>query len=200
MRRDKHVTMVHKANVLKVTDGLFVRLVLEVADAFPEVRLDEMLVDAMAARLIREPEAFDVIVTTNMYGDILSDEAAALYQFAVDHGIDRDAGPTEGLVFDSLLCRGVDLDDNKRLWGQTEALKAHTARLEFTGDEAARALLDAQLEHLFACHLLDQTGLWREHLARDGAALRDSAPATSLYHLFLALSEVLRVRDGITDL
>lgn len=78
MRRDKHVTMVHKANVLKVTDGLFVRQVLEVADAFPEVRLDEMLVDAMAARLIREPEAFDVIVTTNMYGDILSDEAAAL--------------------------------------------------------------------------------------------------------------------------
>jgi isocitrate/isopropylmalate dehydrogenase len=78
MRRDKHVTMVHKANVLKVTDGLFVRHVLEVADAFPQVRLDEMLVDAMAARLIREPEVFDVIVTTNMYGDILSDEAAAL--------------------------------------------------------------------------------------------------------------------------
>jgi len=78
MRRDKHVTMVHKANVLKVTDGLFIREVVKVADAFPDVRLDEMLVDAMAARLIREPEAFDVIVTSNMYGDILSDEAAAL--------------------------------------------------------------------------------------------------------------------------
>jgi 3-isopropylmalate dehydrogenase len=78
MRRDKHVTMVHKANVLKVTDGLFVREVVKVADEFPDVRLDEMLIDAMAARLIREPEAFDVIVTSNMYGDILSDEAAAL--------------------------------------------------------------------------------------------------------------------------
>lgn len=78
MRRDKHVTMVHKANVLKVTDGLFVREVVKVAEEFPAVRLDEMLIDAMAARLIREPEAFDVIVTTNMYGDILSDEAAAL--------------------------------------------------------------------------------------------------------------------------
>ena len=77
-RRDKHVTMVHKANVLKVTDGLFIREVVKVADEFPEVRLDEMLVDAMAARLIREPEAFDIIVTSNMYGDILSDEAAAL--------------------------------------------------------------------------------------------------------------------------
>jgi 3-isopropylmalate dehydrogenase len=77
-RRDKHVTMVHKANVLKVTDGLFVREVVKVAEDFPDVRLDEILVDAMAARLILEPGAFDVIVTTNMYGDILSDEAAAL--------------------------------------------------------------------------------------------------------------------------
>jgi 3-isopropylmalate dehydrogenase len=77
-RRDKHVTMVHKANVLKVTDGLFIREVVKVADEFPDVRLDEMLVDAMAARLIRDPGGFDVIVTSNMYGDILSDEAAAL--------------------------------------------------------------------------------------------------------------------------
>lgn len=78
MRRDKHVTMVHKANVLKVSDGLFIREVLEAAEEFTEVRLDEMLIDAMAARLIREPGFFDVVVTTNMYGDILSDEAAAL--------------------------------------------------------------------------------------------------------------------------
>lgn len=78
MRRDKHVTMVHKANVLKLTDGLFVREVLKVAEDFPNVRLDEMIIDAMAARIVREPEAFDVVVTTNMYGDILSDEAAAM--------------------------------------------------------------------------------------------------------------------------
>lgn len=77
-RRDKHVTMVHKANVLKVTDGLFIREVVKVAEEFPDVRMDEMLVDAMAARLILAPESFDVIVTSNMYGDILSDEAAAL--------------------------------------------------------------------------------------------------------------------------
>jgi 3-isopropylmalate dehydrogenase len=77
-RRDKHVTMVHKANVLKISDGLFIREVVKVADEFPDVRLDEMLVDAMAANLIRDPQAFDVIVTSNMYGDILSDEAAAL--------------------------------------------------------------------------------------------------------------------------
>ena len=78
MRRDKHVTMVHKANVLKLTDGLFVREVVKVAEEFPDVRLDEMIIDAMAARIIRDPQAFDVVVTTNMYGDILSDEAAAM--------------------------------------------------------------------------------------------------------------------------
>jgi isocitrate/isopropylmalate dehydrogenase len=77
-RRDKHVTMVHKANVLKVSDGLFIREVVKVAEEFPDVRMDEMLVDAMAARLIGAPQTFDVIVTSNMYGDILSDEAAAL--------------------------------------------------------------------------------------------------------------------------
>ena len=130
-------------------------------------------------------------------GDDIEGEADALYRFAERHGIDHEPGPTEGLVYDSLLRRGVDLDDNKRLWGQTEAIKAQTARIEFIGDEAARARLDDLLDRLFACHLIGNTGLWREHLARDGTPLRDTVPATSLYHLFLALTEVLRVRDGV---
>jgi 3-isopropylmalate dehydrogenase len=69
---------VHKANVLKLSDGLFLREVRRVAEDFPDVRLDELIVDAAAAALIRRPETFDVIVTTNMFGDILSDEAAEL--------------------------------------------------------------------------------------------------------------------------
>ena len=76
-RRGK-VTMVHKANVLKVSDGLFRDTVREVAKSHPEVELDEVLIDAMAALLVRTPEAFDVVLTTNMFGDILSDEAAEL--------------------------------------------------------------------------------------------------------------------------
>lgn len=77
-RRRKTLTMVHKANVLKLTDGLFRREVLAVAERFPDVTVDEFFVDALAAMLIRKPAAFDVVVTTNMYGDILSDEAAEL--------------------------------------------------------------------------------------------------------------------------
>ena len=76
--RSSVVTVVHKANVLKVTDGLFRECALEVAKDYPEIAMKEMLVDAMALRLVRDPENFDVIVTTNLFGDILSDEASAL--------------------------------------------------------------------------------------------------------------------------
>ena len=76
--RRRHVTVVHKANVLKATCGLFREAAFHVARDYPSVQVDEMLVDAMAMRLITHPERFDVIVTTNLFGDILSDEAAAL--------------------------------------------------------------------------------------------------------------------------
>ncbi|ADH91592.1 3-isopropylmalate dehydrogenase [Ancylobacter novellus DSM 506] len=76
--RRKKVTAVHKANVLKLSDGLFLREVRKVAADYPDVALEELIVDATAAHLIRTPDSFDVIVTTNMFGDILSDEASEL--------------------------------------------------------------------------------------------------------------------------
>ena len=77
-RRRNKVTVVTKANVLKVSEGLFLGEVRDVAKDHPDVELDEVLIDAMAALLVRTPDAFDVVVTTNMFGDILSDEAAEL--------------------------------------------------------------------------------------------------------------------------
>jgi 3-isopropylmalate dehydrogenase len=76
--RKKHVTIVHKANVLKIADGMFINICHEVAKEFPEVKVDDYIVDAMAAHLVRAPQNFDVIVTTNMFGDILSDLTAEL--------------------------------------------------------------------------------------------------------------------------
>ncbi|MEU8733634.1 isocitrate/isopropylmalate dehydrogenase family protein [Streptomyces tendae] len=76
--RRKKVTAVHKANVVKLSDGLFLREVRKVAADFPNVELEELIVDATAALLIRSPQRFDVVVTTNMFGDILSDEASEL--------------------------------------------------------------------------------------------------------------------------
>ena len=70
------MTIVHKANVLTVTDGLFKKVVYEVGKESPDVEIDEMYIDAAVMDLVRKPERFDVIVTTNLYGDILSDLAA----------------------------------------------------------------------------------------------------------------------------
>ena len=78
LRRKKHVTAVHKANVLHMTEGLFLAKVREVAAEFRGVKLDEIIIDAMTAHLVRTPGRFDVICATNMYGDILSDLASEL--------------------------------------------------------------------------------------------------------------------------
>ena len=78
MTRRKKLTIVHKRNVLKLSDGLFYDTVREVADGYEGLEVDDFIVDAMAALLVRKPGAFDVVVTTNMFGDILSDLAAEL--------------------------------------------------------------------------------------------------------------------------
>jgi len=77
-KRRRKVTAVHKANVLHISDGLFLREVRKVAKEYPDVELDEKIVDAMAALLVRDPSRFDCIVTGNMFGDILSDEASEI--------------------------------------------------------------------------------------------------------------------------
>jgi 3-isopropylmalate dehydrogenase len=77
-RRSGHVTVVHKANVLALTTGLFLDTCRAVAANYPGVRIDDQHVDAMAALLVRRGRDFDVVVTENMFGDILSDLAAEL--------------------------------------------------------------------------------------------------------------------------
>jgi isocitrate/isopropylmalate dehydrogenase len=76
-RRSK-VTSVHKANVLRVSDGLYLECARAVAARHPDVTYEERIIDAMAALLVRDASQFDVIVTTNMFGDILSDEASEI--------------------------------------------------------------------------------------------------------------------------
>jgi 3-isopropylmalate dehydrogenase len=74
----RKVTAIHKANVMRVTDGLFASVCRETAKQYPDIAFNEQYVDAAAMRLIKEPQEFDVLVTPNMFGDILSDEAAQL--------------------------------------------------------------------------------------------------------------------------
>jgi isocitrate/isopropylmalate dehydrogenase len=96
VRRRKKVTAVHKANVLRVSENFFLDCVREVGKRYPAVALDEVIVDAMAAMLVRDASRYDVIVTTNMFGDILSDQAseiagslglAASINHGTEHGV-----------------------------------------------------------------------------------------------------------------
>jgi 3-isopropylmalate dehydrogenase len=77
-RPRKKVTAVHKANVLRVTDGLFLECVRAVQKNYPQVEYEEQIMDAMAALLVRDASRFDVILATNAFGDILSDEASEI--------------------------------------------------------------------------------------------------------------------------
>lgn len=74
----KKVTAVHKANILKATGGLFLEVATGVAKEYPEIMFEDRIVDNMAMQLVKNPNQFDVIVTTNLFGDILSDLCAGL--------------------------------------------------------------------------------------------------------------------------
>jgi len=74
----KKVTVVHKANILKSTSGLFLKVAREVAQQYPDIQCNEMIVDNTCMQLVMRPEQFDVIVTTNLFGDIVSDLCAGL--------------------------------------------------------------------------------------------------------------------------
>ncbi|WP_414472190.1 isocitrate/isopropylmalate dehydrogenase family protein [Microvirga sp. M2] len=76
--RRKHLTFVHKDTVFKLGCGMFVEECKRAAQEYPDVIVDDVIVDTFAMRLVRDPQSFDVVVTTNMFGDILSDEAAGL--------------------------------------------------------------------------------------------------------------------------
>ena len=74
----KKVTLVHKANILKCTSGLFLEIGREMAKQYPDIEFDDRIVDACCMQMVMKPEIFDIIVTTNLFGDILSDLASGL--------------------------------------------------------------------------------------------------------------------------
>jgi homoisocitrate dehydrogenase len=95
-RNTPMVTIVHKANVLRETCGLFRSSALDVAREYPDVTCDELLVDTCALQLVTNPERFDVLVTTNLFGDILSDVACA-WGGGLGLAVSANLGPTHAL-------------------------------------------------------------------------------------------------------
>jgi isocitrate/isopropylmalate dehydrogenase len=186
LRRRKQVTAVHKANVLRVSDGLFLECVRAVAAKFPEVAYNEQIIDAMTALLVRDASVFDVIVTTNMYGDILSDLAseiagslglAASLNASADHAV---AQAQHGSAPD---LAGKDLANPASLIGSAAMLLAWLGERRNAPRliEAADAI-EAALERTIAvpAHRTRDLGGplgTKAFAARVAAALAEAAPA-----------------------
>ncbi|VCU72471.1 Homoisocitrate dehydrogenase [Pigmentiphaga humi] len=179
--RRKRVSIVHKANVLKIGDGMFIDECRKAALDFPDVAVDDFIVDAMMAHVVRAPQRFDVIVTTNMFGDILSDLTAelsgslglggslnmgarhAMGQAA--HGSAPDiAGQDIANPFSLILSAGQLLEWHGRRTGQAACIAAaeailHTAAAVVEAGESTRDvggnLGTAATGQAFARRLLD---------------------------------------------
>ncbi len=151
------VTVVHKANVLKLTDGLFREACLDVAQEYPDVEVREMLVDAAAMWLVKDPSRFDVMVTTNLFGDILSDLAAGLVGgLGVAPSANLGAGPVA--VFEPVHGSAPDIA-GKGIANPIGAILSAAMLLEHIGrPEAARRVRQAVATTLAAGILTPDLG------------------------------------------
>ena len=130
------VTITHKSNVLSQTDGLFRSTAREALAKFPSVAVEEQIVDSMVYKLFRQPEAYDVIVAPNLYGDILSDGAAALVGSL---GLVPSANVGEGFAIGE-PCHGSAPDiQGKGIANPIATLRSAALMLEFLNEEAAAA-------------------------------------------------------------
>ncbi|MGH7571233.1 MAG: isocitrate/isopropylmalate dehydrogenase family protein [Gemmatimonadota bacterium] len=172
-RPDRHLTLVHKANILKFTSGLFLEVGRELASEYSEVAFDERIIDNMAMQLVVDPLQFDTIVTTNMFGDILSDLCAGLVgglgmapaanvgeeiaMYEAIHGSAPDiagkgiANPTALMLAGAMLCEHVgQADAGRRVRGAVERVHATGASRtrDLGGDATTGAFADAVLRAL----------------------------------------------------
>ncbi|MAD90047.1 MAG: isocitrate dehydrogenase [Pseudoalteromonas sp.] len=140
----KKVTAVHKANILKSTSGLFLKVAREVGERYPDIESAEMIVDATCMKLVMTPEEFDVIVTTNLFGDILSDLCAGLVG-----GLGMAPGANIGenaAIFEAVHGSAPDIA-GKNLANPTSVILASIQMLEYlemgeTADRIRNAVAD----------------------------------------------------------
>ena len=133
----KKVTIIHKANILKSTSGLFLEVAREVAARYPDIQNEEMIVDAACMNLVMYPERFDVMVTANLFGDILSDLCAGLVGGL---GMAPGANIGEGAaIFEAVHGSAPDIA-GKNIANPTSVILASIQMLEYLGmqDKAER--------------------------------------------------------------
>ena len=143
----KKVTAVHKANIMKLTDGMFLEVCRRTSKRYPEIETNEAIVDACAMQLVRDPSRYDVLVMDNLYGDILSDLCAGLVG-----GLGIVPGANLGddcAVFEAVHGSAPDIA-GKNLANPTAVILSAALMLHYMGErEAARAIENA-VERLYA--------------------------------------------------
>jgi isopropylmalate/isohomocitrate dehydrogenase-like protein len=139
-KRRKHLTYVHKGNILRITDGIFKNAVKAIAPKYPDVTTDDIHIDAAAMHLIKKPETFDVIVTTNLFGDVLSDEAA---QITGSLGLAAGAniGETYGM-FEPVHGSAPKYTGQNRV-NPTATIMAASMMLDYLGEKDAAAKIES---------------------------------------------------------
>jgi isocitrate dehydrogenase (NAD+) len=140
------VTAVHKANIMKMSDGLFLKCCRQVASDYPEIRYDELIVDNACMQLVMRPETFDLLVLPNLYGDIVSDLAAGLVG-----GLGVVPGANIGdkhAVFEAVHGTAPDIA-GKGLANPTALMQSSALMLAHVGERDAAARLQSAIERVY---------------------------------------------------
>ena len=146
-RGRRRVTLVHKANILKMTSGLFLQVGREIAHGYGDIEFTDIIVDNCAMQLVRDPSRFDIIVTTNLFGDILSDLTAGLVG-----GLGLVAGANigeEAAIFEAVHGTAPDIA-GRGIANPTAAMLAGAALLERLGQRERGVRLEAAIRKVVA--------------------------------------------------
>ena len=151
------VTAIHKANIMKMSDGLFLKCCREVAAAFPSIQYDELIVDNACMQLVMRPETFDLLVLPNLYGDIVSDLAAGLVG-----GLGIVPGANIGdqhAIFEAVHGTAPDIA-GRALANPTALMQSAVLMLAHLGERDAAARLQNAIERVYAegLHLTGDVG------------------------------------------
>jgi len=143
----KRITAIHKANIMKMSDGLFIRSARAVAAGHPDIVYDEQIVDAACMNLVMKPETFDVLLLPNLYGDIVSDLCAGLVGGLGTVGA-ANLGETVG-VFEAVHGSAPDIA-GKNVANPTALLRSALLMLEHIGESSAARRIETALVHVLA--------------------------------------------------
>ena len=146
-RGRKRLTLVHKANILKESGGLFLKIGKEIAPEFPDITFDDRIIDNMAMQLVIRPDAYDAVVTTNMFGDILSDLMAGLVGGL---GVTGSANIGEDCaVFEAVHGSAPDIA-GQGVANPTAIIRSGVMMLRHLGETQAAEAIRAALHDLYA--------------------------------------------------